>query len=180
MKSKELLLILLAIIIILSVVAHKLTNKKNKLLSFWLGFSVFTIIYVSYMFINKNHLVNYSCKNNYWNRNDYKFNGHFLLDTYGEYKCGCDLRYNNHNSIVYYNELINILLSSALLFTVGNIAIFKDILFLQCVNTISYFATLEDYSNMNLRKIIYLGISSLYSVVPFILLYRKVPNLSSP
>ncbi len=172
MKSRELLLGLIVIVIILSVVAHKLTNKKNKLLSFWLGVTLFTIIYVSYMILNKNHVVNYSCTNNYWGRNDYNFDGNFLLDTYGEYKCGCDLRYNNHNSIVYYNELINILLSSALLFTVGNMAIFKDILFLQCVNTISYFATLEDYSNMNLRKIIYLAIVSLYFIVPFMLIYQ--------
>ncbi len=172
MKSRELLLGLVVIVIILSVVAHKLTNKKNKLLSFWLGVTLFTIILVSCMLINKNHLVNYSCKNNYWGRNDYNFNGHFLLETYGEYKCGCDLRYDDHYSIVYWNELINILLSTALLFTVGNTTIFKDILFLQAVNTLTYFATLKDYSNMDLRKIIYLGISALYFIVPFMLIYQ--------
>jgi hypothetical protein len=172
MKSKELLLGLIVIVIILSIVIHKLTNKKNKLLSFWLGVTLFTLIYVSYMIINKNHVVNYSCKNNYWGRNDYDFNGHFLLETYGEYKCGCDLRYDNHNSIVYYNELINILLSTALLFTVGNTIIFKDVLFLQGLNTLTYFATLKDYSNMDLRKTIYLGISSLYLFVPFMLIYQ--------
>ena len=172
MKSKELLLGLIVIVIILSIVIHKLTNKKNKLLSFWLGVTLFTLIYVSYMIINKNHVVNYSCKNNYWGHNDYDFNGHFLLDTYGEYKCGCDLRYDNHNSIVYYNELINILLSTALLFTVGNTIIFKDVLFLQGLNTLTYFATLTDYSNMDLRKTIYLGISSLYLFVPFMLIYQ--------
>ncbi len=172
MKSRELLLILIVIIIILSVVAHRLTNKKNKLLSFWLGFSIFTIIYVSYMFINKNHLVNYSCKNNYWGRNDYKFNGNFLLDSYGEYKCGCDLRYNNHNSIVYYNELINVLISTALLFSIDKIGVFKDLLFLQALNTLTYFATLKNYSNMNLRKTVYLSISGLYLIVPLILFYQ--------
>ncbi len=124
------------------------------------------------MLINKNHLVNYSCKNNYWGRNDYNFDGNFLLDSYGEYKCGCDLRYNTHNSIVYYNELINILLSTALLFTVGNRTIFKDLLFLQAVNTLTYFTTFKDYSNMNLRKIIYLAIVSLYFIVPFMLIYQ--------
>ncbi len=172
MKSRELLLGLIVIVIILSVVAHKLTDKKNKLLSFWLGTTLFTTIYVSYMILNKNHVVNYSCKNNYWGRNDYSLNGYFLLESYGEYKCGSDLRYDDHNSIVYYNELINILLSSALLFTVGNTTIFKDVLFLQAVNTISYFATLNDYSNMDLRKIIYLGISALWIVVPFMLIYQ--------
>jgi hypothetical protein len=172
MKSKELLLGLIVIVIILSVVAHKLTNKKNKLLSIWLGVTLFTLIYVSYMIINKNHVVNYSCKNNYWGRNDYNFNGYFLLESYGEYKCGCDLRYDDHNSILYYNELINILLSTALLFTVGNTTIFKDILFLQAVNTISYFATLKDYTLRDLRKNIYLGISALWIAVPFVLIYQ--------
>jgi hypothetical protein len=175
MKSKELLLGLIVIVIILSVVAHKLTNKKNKLLSFWLGVTLFTIIYVSYMIINKNHVVNYSCSNDYWERKDYKFDAHFLMETYGEYKCGCDVRYNDPNSVVYYNELINILLSTALLFTVGNIPIFKDILVLQAINTITYFATLIDYSFHNPIKntnYIYLGISSLYFIIPIMLIYQ--------
>ncbi len=171
MKSKEVLLILFVLLIILSVIAHKLTNKKNKLLSFWLGFSIITLLF-SYMIINKNHVVNYSCKNNYWGRNDYNLDGYFLLESYGEYKCGCDLRYNYSNSIVYYNELINILLSFALLFTVGNTIIFKEVLFLQALNTIIYFATLKDYSNMNFKKSAYLGFSSLYTIIPLILIYQ--------
>jgi len=173
MKSKELLLVLIVIVIILSVIAHKLTNKKNKLLSFWLGVTLFTILYVSYMIINKNHVVNYSCSNDYWNKKDYQFNGNFLLETYGEYKCGSDLRYNDPNSIVYYNELINILLSTALLFTVGNVPIFKDILVLQAINTLSYFGTYINYLFHHIIKTpnyIYLGISALYFIIPFVLL----------
>jgi hypothetical protein len=171
MKSKKILLFLLVMLVILSVIAHKVTNKKNKLLSFWLGFSVINIFF-SYMIIHKDYVVNYSCKNDYWNRTDYNLDGHFLLESYGEYKCGCDLRYNYSNSIVYYNELINILLSFVLLFTVGNTIIFKDVLFLQALNTIIYFATLKDYSNMDLRKTIYLGFSSLNTIIPLILIYQ--------
>ncbi len=163
---------MIIIILLLTTVVHKILNKKNKLLSFWIAFSIFTIIYVSYMLINKNHLVHYSCTNKYWNRKDYKLNGVFFLDTYGEYKCGCDLRYNNPTSIVYYNELINILISSALIFTVNNTYVFRQLLKAQALNTFVYFATLKDYSNMKYRKSIYLGISSLYTIIPIILLYQ--------
>ncbi len=176
MFAKELLIIMIIVIIILTTIVHKLLNKKNKLLSFWIAFSIFTIIYVSYMLINKNHVVKYNCNTKYWNKKDYKLDGLFFLDTYGEYKCGADLRYNNQSSIVYYNELINILISSALIFSVNTPKIFTKLLIAQALNTIVYFVKLDNLSKIKLfptKKIIYLSITSLYVIIPLILAFKK-------
>ena len=171
MKSIEIILFLLVILVILSVIAHKVTNKKNKLLSFWLGFSVITLCY-SYMIIHTNKLVEYSCNNDYWGRSDYKLNGDFFIQSFGEYKCGCDLRYNDPYSIVYYNELINLFCFIAIIFSINNINMLKIALLIQALNTIIYFVTLKDYSNMNLKKSSYLFYGGLYTTIPLILLYQ--------
>ncbi len=171
MKSKDIILIILVIIIILSVIAHKLTNKKNKLLSFWLGFSVINIFF-SYMIIHKDYVVNYSCKNDYWNKTDYKLNGNFILESYAEYKCGCDPRFNDPYNMTYYYELFNIILATVLIFTANNINMLKNVLFLQALNSIISFYTLKDYSNLNIKKIAYHGFVSSYIIIPFILIYQ--------
>ncbi len=143
--------------------------SKNIFIAIWLGIGIFTILLVSNMLIHKRELINYSCSNNYWSRNDYQFNPAFFLDTYGEYKCFADSRYNNPASIVYYNELINIIISGALLITIAHPALFRYLLLTQALNTLVYFSGIDDWSNLISRKGVYLGISALYIIYPALL-----------
>lgn len=143
--------------------------SSNMYISIWLGIGIFTILLVSNMLIHKRELINYPCSNNYWSRTDYQFNSAFFLDTYGEYKCFADSRYNNPASIVYYNELINIIISVALLLVIRRPALFRGLLLVQALNTIIYFMGLGDWSNLISRKGIFLGISALYIIYPALL-----------
>ena len=174
MKSYELIIIVAVLLVVLFMIIQKTLKYKNKLLTFWLTITIFTVFYVSFMLLNKKHVANYSCSNKYWHKKDYNFDKQFLLDTYGEYKCGCDMRYDEETNFVYTNELFNILISIGLLCTFNNIPLFKNLLLLQFFNTIIYFVTLEDFSNWTMRKTIYLGISALYVVVPAILFHQEL------
>lgn len=138
---------------------------KGLILS-WIIFNIFTSIYEIYFISVRHRVLEGNCKDNFWSK---PITLPLFQELWTEYACKVDKRYFNPNSYVFVIEFINVLCTLFLILFYKTKFI-KPILSIQFLNCFVYFATLERIPNLNIQKITYLLVSSIWLIGPLYLL----------
>lgn len=133
---------------------------------YWIIFNILTSIYELYFIAIRKRVSPQHCKKNFWSEEKTQ---PIFQEYWTEYACKVDWRYFNPKSYVYKIEFINVISTLLLILFYGTKHI-KTILTFQMLNCIIYFLTLEKIPNMDLQKVVYLLVSSIWVFTPLYLI----------
>ena len=148
----------------------------------WLWFNLFIAAYEAHVVILRKKFSKTGCPGNFWKE---PVQDGFWLKAWHEYTCYSDTRYLDYNDPVFVIEGLNaaivLVMWIALLF--GAYTIIMPLLLLQALNCILYFVTLyksgKTTKSHKVKAISYLLMSSLWIIVPLVLVLGLVFGISS-
>lgn len=171
----KLIVICIMIALILLIASIRVLKKRQKYIFVWFYFNVLISLYEIYIILVRNNIDSRYCETEFWDKENKR---ELFLEYWNEYSCKTDYRYFDKNNYVYILESLNVFFTILLGLTlyIKNLEKFQtQVLFLQFLNAVVYFGTLKGYRDGQkpFQDHIYRGISSLWLVIPVLLLINK-------